>query len=118
MGEMALTADHLVVIGRGRLIAENSVAEFVHRSSRVHVRVRSPQADQLSGLLTDQGAVVTHAGDGALQVTGLDIEAVGDLAGGHGLLLHELVLHEPSLEAAYMEMTQDAVDYRAAAPVG
>ena len=117
MGEMALTADHLVVIGRGRLIAQTSVAEFVHRSSRVHVRVRSPQADQLSGLLTDQGAVVTPAADGALQVTGLDIEAVGDLAGGHGLLVHELVLHEPSLEAAYMEMTQDAVDYRAAATV-
>jgi ABC-2 type transport system ATP-binding protein len=115
MGEMALTADHLVVIGRGRLIAQTSVAEFVQRSSRVHVRVRSPQSDQLASLLACEGAVVAHATDGALEVSGLDCEAVGELAGGHGLLLHELVLHEPSLESAYMDLTQDVVDYRATA---
>jgi ABC-2 type transport system ATP-binding protein len=117
MGEMALTADHLVVIGRGRLIAQTSVSEFVQRSSRVHVRVRSPQAGRLSRLLVEEGAVVNEAADGALEVTGLDCEAVGELAGCHGLLLHELVLHEPSLESAYMDLTQDAVDYRAAAAV-
>jgi ABC-2 type transport system ATP-binding protein len=117
MGEMALTADHLVVIGCGRLVVQTSVAEFVHRSSLVHVRVRSPQADRLSRLLTGEGAVVTRAADGALEVTGLDIETVGELAGGHALVVHELVLHEPSLESAYMDMTQDAVDYRAVAAV-
>jgi ABC-2 type transport system ATP-binding protein len=114
MGEMALTADELVVIGRGRLIAETSVAEFVQRSSHVHVRIRSPRADQLARLLVDHGAAVCQANDGALEVTGLDCETVGDLAGQHDLRVHELVLHEPSLEAAYMELTQHAVDYRAA----
>jgi ABC-2 type transport system ATP-binding protein len=115
MGEMALTADDLVVIGRGRLIAQTSVAEFVQRSANVHVRVRCPQADQLVRLLTHRGAVVSGAEDGALEITGLDCETVGELAGHHGLVVHELVLHEPSLEAAYMELTQHAVDYRAAA---
>ena len=115
MAEMALTADHVVVIGRGRLIAQTSVAEFVQRSSNVHVRVRSPQSGQLERLLAEHGAAVAVAGDGALQITGLDREGIGELAGRHGLILHELVLHEPSLEAAYMEQTQDAVDYRTAA---
>jgi ABC-2 type transport system ATP-binding protein len=112
MGEMALTADDLVVIGRGRLIAETSVGEFVQRSANVHVRVRSPQSTDLGRLLAATGATVTEIEPGALAVTGLDQEAVGDLAGRHGIVIHELVLHEPSLESAYMELTQDAVDYR------
>jgi ABC-2 type transport system ATP-binding protein len=115
MSEMALTADDLVVIGRGRLIAQTGVRDFVRRSANVHVRVRSPQAGELGRLLTAHGADVAPAGDGALRVTGLDPAAVGDLAACHGLALHELVLHEPSLEAAYMELTHDAVDYRATA---
>jgi ABC-2 type transport system ATP-binding protein len=114
MSEMAITADDLVVIGRGRLIAETSVQEFIKRSSHVHVQVRSPQNDTLAKLLKTNGAGVELAGDGALAVTGVDPAAVGDLASRHSIVLHELLLSEPSLEAAYMELTHDAVDYRAA----
>jgi ABC-2 type transport system ATP-binding protein len=114
MGEMALTADDLVVIGRGRLIDETSVSGFVNRSAHVYVRVRSPQSEQLAQVLLAAGAGVTEAAPDTLAVTGVDIEAVGDLAARNGLVIHELLLHEPSLEAAYMELTQDAVDYRPA----
>ena len=114
MSEMAITADHLVVIGRGQLIAETSVQEFIERSSDVHVQVRSPQNDTLAWLLKTNGADVELAGDGALAVRGVDTAAVGDLAARHAIVLHELLLSEPSLEAAYMEFTHDAVDYRAA----
>jgi ABC-2 type transport system ATP-binding protein len=112
MGEMALTADDLVVIGRGRLIAETSVGEIVQRSANLYVRVRSPQSTELGRLLAAAGATVTEIEPGALAVTGADQEGVGDLAGRHGIVIHELVRHEPSLESAYMELTQDAVDYR------
>ena len=115
MGEMALTADDLVVIGRGRLIDQTSVRDFVRRSSTSHVRVRSPRASDLAELLVAAGAAVDRADDGALEVTGLDCVAVGDLAGRHGVYLHELSLNEPSLETAYMELTHDAVDYRSPA---
>ena len=115
MSEMALTADDLVVIGRGRLIAQTSVHEFVRSSANVYVRVRSPHADDLARLLLSRGARVAPADDGALKVTGLDAAAVGELAGANGLFVHELVLHEPTLEAAYMELTHDAVDYRSPA---
>jgi ABC-2 type transport system ATP-binding protein len=115
MSEMAVTAEDLVVIGRGRLIAETSVADFVGASAGVHVRVRSPQAGELTRVLVADGAEVRDTDDGALAVHGLDPDAVGDLAARHGLVLHELVLHEPSLESAYMERTHDAVDYHAAA---
>jgi ABC-2 type transport system ATP-binding protein len=114
MSEMAVTAEALVVIGRGRLIAETSVADFVGASAGVHVRVRSPQARELADVLVASGAEVRDTDDGALAVHGLDPDAVGDLAARHGLVLHELVLHEPSLESAYMERTRDAVDYHAA----
>jgi len=112
MAEMALTADDLVVVGRGRLIAQTSVSDFVRRSAIAHVRVRSPRAHDLARLLAVRGARVEPDGD-ALEVTGLDCATVGELAGRHGIHLHELVLQEPSLEAAYMELTHDAVDYRA-----
>src|SRR6516225_107532 len=115
MSEMALTADDLVVIGRGRLIAQTSVAGFVGASSTAHVRVRSPQAPRLARILTANGAEVRDTDHGALAVRGLDSDAVGDLAARHGLTVHELVCYEPSLESAYMERTHDAVDYQAAA---
>jgi ABC-2 type transport system ATP-binding protein len=114
MSEMALTADDLIVIGRGRLIAATSVAAFIHRSAELHVRARSPQPGELARVLTDQGASVEARCDGSLEVTGLDCAAVGDLAAAHGLVVHELALHEPTLEAAYMELTRDALDYHAA----
>ena len=116
MSEMALTADHLVVVGRGRLIAETTVDEFILRSSAAHVRVRTVRPDELAGLLSAHGAVVNPAPDGALEVTGIGRDEVGDLALRSGLAIHELVLQEPSLETAYMELTHDAVDYRALEP--
>ncbi|HUZ09196.1 MAG TPA: ATP-binding cassette domain-containing protein [Acidimicrobiales bacterium] len=116
MSEMALTADHLIVIGKGRLIADATVTDFVSQSTGAHVRVRALQPDDLARVLVAEGAKVERVDDGALRVTGLDCRHVGALAARHGLELHELVLHQPTLEAAYMEATQDATEYRAAAP--
>ncbi len=112
MSEMALTADHLVVIGRGRMITEMSVAEFIAQSSQHSVRVRSPQAGVLSGILSEAGATVTTEADGGLVVTGLSTSAIGELAGGRGVILHELSPQAASLEEAFMEMTHDSVEYR------
>jgi ABC-2 type transport system ATP-binding protein len=112
MSEMAQTADHLVVIGRGRLLADVSTEEFVRAGRTSHVRVRSPHADRLRELLVAGGADVRPA-DGALQVTGASREQVGDLAAAHGVTLHELAEENASLEAAFMEMTRDSVEYSA-----
>jgi ABC-2 type transport system ATP-binding protein len=118
MSEMALTADHLVVIGRGKLIADTSVDEFVRRSSANYVRVRTPEPEDLTRLLTSRGAQVSAEPDGVMAVTGLDCEAVGDIAGVRGIILHELSPHRASLEDAFMELTKDSVDYRAVAGEG
>jgi ABC-2 type transport system ATP-binding protein len=116
MSEMALTADHLIVIGRGRLIADAAVMEFVQQSSRRDVVVRSPREADLAGLLAARGAVVTAEPDGGLAVTGLDAAAIADLARENGITLHELTPRHASLEEAYMELTRDSVDYRADVP--
>lgn len=115
MSEMAITADQLIVIGRGKLIADTSVEDFVRRSSQNYVRVRSPRAADLARVLAAHGASVeVDAGEaGALAVTGMDCAAIGDLALSEGLGIHELVTHQASLEDAFMELTADAVDYRA-----
>jgi len=113
MSEMALTADHLIVIGRGRLVADAPVGEFVRQSSRSDVLVRSPAGGTLAGLLTQRGASVTAEPDGGLAVTGLEAAAIGDLARAHGVTLHELTPRHASLEEAFMELTRDSVDYRA-----
>ena len=112
MSEMALTADHLIVVGQGRLIADASTAEIVARSSANYVRVRSPQSSRLGALLRESGAVV-QAQEGALDVTGADCAAVGDLAARHGIAIHELSSQAASLEAAFMERTRDSTDFRA-----
>ena len=112
MSEMALTADHLVVIGRGRLLSTGSVAGFIAESSQQFVRVRSPRADDLERELVARGATVAREADGALTVSGLTLEAVGDVAGAAGAYLHELSLQSASLEEAFMEMTRDSVEYR------
>ena len=117
MSEMALTADHLLVIGKGHLIADSGVEDFIRTSVQVYVRVRSPQAEQLDRLLVDGGAKVERDQDGALRVVGLSCEQVGTIAAQHGLTIFELVLHEPSLEEAYMEATQDAVEFHGERPV-
>jgi ABC-2 type transport system ATP-binding protein len=116
MSEMAQTADRLIVIGRGRLIADTTTAELVESSTRRDVLVRSPQAAELAGLITARGATVNREDDGALAVTGLDASAIGDLAAGHGLAVHALIPRTASLEEAYLDLTGESVDFRAAIP--
>ena len=111
MSEMEATADHVIVIGRGRLIADTSVAAFTQRSSSSHVRVVSPHSADLVPLLQSAGAIVS-AEDGALIVTGIEAPAVGNLAAAHGLELHELSPRRASLEAAFMELTQGSQQYQ------
>jgi ABC-2 type transport system ATP-binding protein len=113
LAEMANTADRLVVIGRGKLIAATTMSDFVGRSGAGAVRVRTPQADALRHALTAAGLQV-HTDDSALLVTGAAIEDIGDLAARHGIILHELSSQRGSLEEAYMKFTDDAVDYRTA----
>ena len=116
MSEMALTADHLVVTGRGRLVADAAIEEFVRQSSRNDVLVRSPAGGALVSLLSQQGGAVSAETDGGLAVTGLDAAAIGELASTHGIALHELTPRHASLEEAFMELTQDSVDYHADLP--
>ncbi len=112
MSEMALTADHLVVIGRGRLIAEMPVADFIAQSSQQFVRVRTVQPNEFSEAMQSNGATVVQEEDGALSVVGLNAEEIGDIAFDRRLPLHELSPQLASLEEAFMELTQDSVDYR------
>jgi ABC-2 type transport system ATP-binding protein len=113
MSEMALMAEHLVVIGRGRLIADASVDELVGSSSLNTVRVRSPQAEQFTWTLAANGALVDRAPDGTLTVTGLEPARIGDLAATDRVTLHELSMKQASLEEAFMELTEDSVEFRA-----
>jgi ABC-2 type transport system ATP-binding protein len=115
LAEMANTADRLVVIGRGKLIASTTVAEFVAGSGADAVRVRSPQLDTLEGLLSDAGIEVTAEPDGSvLSVRGAAIEVIGELAARNGITLHELTAQRASLEEAYLKLTDGAVEYRTA----
>ncbi|HEV3290422.1 MAG TPA: ATP-binding cassette domain-containing protein [Streptosporangiaceae bacterium] len=115
MSEMENTADHLIVIGRGRLIADCSVAEFIERNSVQAVRVRTPQPDVLVAAVRRAGGSVVVAGD-AIVVQGLAPDKVGDLAFENGIRLHELALAQASLEAAFMELTAASVEFRAGGP--
>ncbi|MCW2918855.1 MAG: transporter related, partial [Actinomycetia bacterium] len=114
MSEMALTAEHLVVIGRGRLIADTGVAEFVDRSSKRSVLVRAPRAEELVTELTAAGGGVSRDGEGSLIVTDLEAPRIGELASAAGLVLHELTPQRASLEEAFMELTSDSVEFHAA----
>ncbi len=112
MSEMALTADHVVVIGRGRLIADGSVADLVAESSRRFVRVKTPQPDQLRALVAKAGGTVEPDADGpGLTVAGLSAEAIGDLAAEQGVRLHELAPLQASLEEAFMDLTRASVEF-------
>jgi ABC-2 type transport system ATP-binding protein len=113
LSEMALTAEHLVVIGRGRLIADTSVDEFIACSCRQFVRVRCPRPETLTAALLECGAVVVPEPDGALTVTGLAAVDVGEVAASRHLTLHELSPQTGSLEEAFMELTKTTVEYRA-----
>jgi ABC-2 type transport system ATP-binding protein len=114
LAEMANTADRLVVIGKGKLIASTTVTEFVGRSGAQTVRVRSPQLAVLRELLRTAGLEVTDESDGsALQVRGAAIEVIGDVAARNAITLHELSAQQGSLEEAYMRLTDQAVEFRA-----
>ncbi|MCQ4202077.1 ABC transporter ATP-binding protein [Streptomyces coelicoflavus] len=113
MSEMALTADHLVVIGQGRLLADTSMAEFIAENSRSYVRIRTPQREQLLDALHDAGVPVVEAGDGVLEVDGDKSEAVGELAARRQIVLHELSPQRASLEEAFMQLTAESVEYHA-----
>jgi ABC-2 type transport system ATP-binding protein len=121
MNEMAVTADHLIVIGKGKLIADSPTDEFIARSSERSVLVRSPQGDRLSELITGEGGVVKQENNGAppvLSVTGMEAPRIGELAAGAGIVLHELTPRLASLEEAFMELTADSAEFGAAAPAG
>ncbi len=113
MSEMALTADHLIVIGRGRLIADTSVDEFVRRASGTLVRVRSPQATKLRELLLGPNVTVTSTEPQVFEVVGLTTEQIGEAAASGGIVLHELTPLQASLEDAFMELTREDVEFKA-----
>ncbi|MER6957772.1 ATP-binding cassette domain-containing protein [Streptomyces sp. NPDC000618] len=117
MSEMALTADHLIVIGRGQLLSDMSVKDFISANSADFARVRIPHTEpqlreKLASALTEAGGAVLPEQDGALRVTGLALPRISDIAHDADVRLWELSPHQASLEEAYMRMTQGAVDYR------
>jgi ABC-2 type transport system ATP-binding protein len=116
MSEMEHTADHVIVIGRGRLIADCSMAEFIARNSAQSVRVQTPEPDALARALTAAGARVSPSSDGGLDVRGLTEVQVSEIAFANGIRLHHLALSRASLEQAFMELTNDSVEYRAGRP--
>ncbi|MET9955376.1 ABC transporter ATP-binding protein [Streptomyces sp. NPDC006339] len=114
MSEMALTADHLVVIGKGRLLADTTVADLVRDAGGTTVKVVTPAADRLRALLPATARITAEAPD-TLHVTGLDAPAIGRTAAAHGLPLYELTPQTVSLEQAFMDLTHDSVEYQGAA---
>jgi len=116
MSEMENTAEHLIVIGRGRLVADCTVQEFIDQNSELTIRVRTPERDRLAALVQAKGAAAAHDGDDALRITRLGMTEVGDLAFDNGIRVHELSPIQASLEQAFMELTKDSVEYHAAVP--
>jgi ABC-2 type transport system ATP-binding protein len=112
MSEMALTADEVVIIGKGRLIAQVSTAELIEQSSQRFVRVRSPRLPELRVALEQEGALTALEDDGSLSVRGMDAAAIGDAAGRVPAVLHELAPQSASLEEAFMELTEASIEYR------
>ncbi|WP_416874195.1 ABC transporter ATP-binding protein [Kitasatospora sp. SC0581] len=113
MAEMEHTADRLVVIGRGRLITDESLAEFSARNAVSSVAVRGPELASLAGVLRAEGAEVRLTEPGFGTVTGMPAERIGELALRHGVVLHELAARTSSLESAFMSLTADSVEYLA-----
>ncbi|MFI5945052.1 ATP-binding cassette domain-containing protein [Streptomyces uncialis] len=113
MSEMALTADHLVVIGQGRLLADTSMADFIRENSRSYVRLRTPQRERLLDVLHANGVTVVETAGGVLEVDGHPSERLGELASEHRIVLHELSPQQASLEEAFMQLTAASVEYHA-----
>ena len=116
MSEMALTADHLIVIGRGRLIADVGVAEFLRRHSKRIVHVRSPDAMELTDLLAGPDVSIAALASGVIEVEGLSAEHIGCAAASNGIVLHELTPLQASLEDAFMDLTGREVEFHATNP--
>jgi len=114
MSEMALTADHVILVGKGRLLRDQSMADFVAAASSDVVRVRSPQADQLADLLATVEVTVRNISEHTLEVQGLTSDRIGMTAAGAGIPLWELATQAASLEEAYMALTEDSIDFRSA----
>jgi ABC-2 type transport system ATP-binding protein len=112
MSEMALTADHLVVIGRGRLLADTTTTEFIRAHSRSYVRIRTPEPQRMRGALATAGIGVTQAADGALEADTTEPAKIGELAAANGLVVHEVSMQSASLEEAFIRLTGVAVEYR------
>ncbi|MFB6569731.1 MULTISPECIES: ABC transporter ATP-binding protein [Streptomyces] len=113
MSEMALTAEHLVVIGQGRLLADTSMAEFIRQNSRSYVRLRSPDRERLLDVLHRAGVRAVAGRGGVLEVDGVPAERLGELAAAQQVVLHELSPQQASLEEAFMRLTAGAVEYHA-----
>jgi ABC-2 type transport system ATP-binding protein len=113
MSEMALTADHLVVIGQGRLLADTSMAEFIEQNSRCHVRIRTPERERLLDVLSTAGITAVEKDGGLLEVEDGKAERIGELAAQHRVVLHELSSRQSSLEEAFMQLTAGSVEYHA-----
>ena len=114
MSEMAMVAGHVIVLGRGRVLADQPIDALIASAGHSSVRVRSPRLDDIRALLNGPGIVLAGTSDGALDVKGLPAEAIGDLAAAHGVALHELSPVRASLEDAYLQLTRDSLEYRVA----
>jgi ABC-2 type transport system ATP-binding protein len=112
MSEMALTADHVIVLGRGRVLADAGIDELVRSWTSNTVVVRTPRADELTRLIAGPDVAVTTGEPGLLQVAGLSAAAIGDAAAAHGIPLHELTPRAGSLEDAYLALTEGSVEYQ------
>jgi len=115
MAEMAVTADRLVIVGRGRLIADVATTDLTDRATIKSVSVRSAQAARLRGLLAGAGVTITTGESGELDVIGLTAEQIGAHAATAGIVLHELTPIRASLEDVFMDLTRDAVEYHGTA---
>ena len=111
MNEMAVTAEHLIIIGRGRLVADCPTQEFIERGKKQTVLVRSPHADLLAEAITREGGAVTRNGDGELSVQDMTAARIGEIASAGGHVLHEVVPQRSTLEEAFMELTRESVEY-------
>jgi len=118
MSEMALTADEVVIIGKGKLISQISIDELLSQSTENFVRVRSPAAAKLKAALEHEGAVVVLEDDGSLSVRGANEVAIGELAAKIPVVLHELAPQTASLEEAFMELTEDSIEFHGSTSAG
>ncbi|MCT2592446.1 ATP-binding cassette domain-containing protein [Streptomyces sp. N2-109] len=113
MSEMSLTAEHLVVIGQGKLMADTSMAAFIHENSRTYVRLRTPEPERLRNVLHTAGIPAVAVSDGSLEVENVAAARLGELAAEHRIVLHELSPQQASLEEAFMQLTAGSVEYHA-----